>query len=269
VFCPMNYLFFPFDKQACQIRFELFAHSNDDVSLHWMNKSGSTKPTVHSRPGLYIEDSSLQYIVESHELLKEEIGGATGTFDNLVLNLKLKRRHLEYWFKFLLPLNLVIVLSMTSFWIDHKCVPARVTIPVIVMLTLQKIIVNIKSRLPFSHDVLVLEWYLNIGLLFVLAVMVEYCLIAMSKIREIKQEARKIEEQSNKITMVGTEDHLDCEYEHSSSFQLADLPVRNEIVHPIDKLSRKIFPSVYIMINTIYFIITFTMSNYLSESELL
>ena len=109
-----------------------------------------------------------------------------GTFDNLELTIHLKRKFVTELYEHYLPLNLVVIASMTAFWIDHRCVPARVTIPLIVVFTHQQLHFGIKNNLPVDSHILFIEYYYIFSMLFVFAVMVEYCVVEYCKFRDKK-----------------------------------------------------------------------------------
>ena len=110
----------------------------------------------------------------------------SGTFDELVLTLDLKRMASFYMSQHILPLNLNILLSMTTFWIDHKCVKARITIPLVVVLTLTKQTSALKATFPFQKTPVSMEYYLNFSIFFVFTVLIEYCLIGLFKVKMIR-----------------------------------------------------------------------------------
>lgn len=109
-----------------------------------------------------------------------------GDFDRLVVTFHLERDAVYFMAQHFLPLNLNIILSMTTFWIDYKCVKARVTIPLVVVLTLTKQTMALKAVLPFSSEPVSLEYYLNFSIFFVFMVLLEYCMVELSKIKEIR-----------------------------------------------------------------------------------
>jgi len=100
--------------------------------------------------------------------------------------LHLKRDAGYYMSQHLLPLNLNCILSMITFWIDHKCVKARITIPLVIVLTLTKQTAALKKTFPFQRTPVSMEYYLNFSILFVSMVLLEFCLIGLYKVKKIK-----------------------------------------------------------------------------------
>lgn len=110
----------------------------------------------------------------------------TGIFNILVLTLEMKRMASYYISQHIVPLNLNIVLSMTTFWIDHKCVKARISIPLVNVLTLTKQTQALKATFPFQKTPVSMEYYLNFSIFFVFMVLIEYCLIGLFKVKVIQ-----------------------------------------------------------------------------------
>ena len=98
----------------------------------------------------------------------------------------MKRMASYYISQHIIPLNLNIILSMTTFWIDHKCVKARISIPLVNVLTLTKQTQALKATFPFQKTPVSMEYYLNFSIFFVFMVLIEYCLIGLFKVKVIK-----------------------------------------------------------------------------------
>ncbi|XP_057314192.1 gamma-aminobutyric acid receptor subunit beta-like [Hydractinia symbiolongicarpus] len=247
MFCPMRYWYFPFDHQKCFVRFESYAFNNKIMSLNWL-------PMGVDRD-LYGVHTT-EFHITLNNLTKNYInGGPTGIFDQLIFALEIKRHFGYYLSQSFFPFNLVVILSMTSFWIDHNCVPARVSIPLIVVLTLSKLTIDIKGLLPFSRSTLFVEYYLNFSVLFVLTVLFEYCIVGLSKTKEKENEIEEREEEKSLSSFIVVEkggylktDFLDIPTIYDVAQQ------ENHVVHPIDQKCRLIYPLMYVLYNAAYFV---------------
>ncbi|XP_066930585.1 gamma-aminobutyric acid receptor subunit rho-2-like [Clytia hemisphaerica] len=259
MFCPMDYWSFPFDKQTCEITFQPYAHPITDMRLHW--PIGKHREEVVD----FSKFTTSEYILMDYHIGQRQMPiGLSGIFDVMVVTLNIKRNANYYMLQHILPLNLNIILSMTTFWIDHKCVKARITIPLVVVLTLTKQTAALKATFPFQRTPVSMEYYLNFSICFVFMVLLEYCLIGLYKVKKIKKSEAKDKERTT--TVIGPnqiDPHPDLRWrKHSSiSVYLVNDPDDEEIekiVHPLDKKSRYIYPITFIFYNALYFSLLIT-----------
>ena len=75
-----------------------------------------------------------------------------------------------------------------SFWVNYRSTPARVALPVTTFLALTGITDQIRSKVHLIGGTDILEVYLNVSMLFVYGVIVEYGIVGITDRIWSKQE---------------------------------------------------------------------------------
>ena len=100
-----------------------------------------------------------------------------GFFDQLRVNFFLKRDIRFYIMQYYFPIICAVFLSFISFWIAHESTPARVSLPLTTFLTLATMLDHIRTSSGYFGAADSLEIFLNISIVFVFSVMVEYGIV--------------------------------------------------------------------------------------------
>ena len=109
-------------------------------------------------------------------------------FYELVITFILDRNLSFYLYHYYLPSVLLVLLTLASFWIPPKAVPARITLIVINFLAinviLEDIIDNI-TKLPYRT---LLEIFQTLNQVFILIAMIEYVLALRFRDKRVSNE---------------------------------------------------------------------------------
>ncbi|CAF1082655.1 unnamed protein product [Adineta ricciae] len=86
---------------------------------------------------------------------------------------------------------LIVILSFVSFWIDHKSVPARISVGLLTVLTVTTQSSGIRSQLPRVSYIKAIDVWMSACLVFVFAGLLEYALVnVIARKGELKQQVR-------------------------------------------------------------------------------
>ncbi|CAF3221471.1 unnamed protein product [Rotaria socialis] len=133
---------------------------------------------------------------------------AEGSFTCLLVVLHLKRLFGYYLVQVYIPSMLIVILSFVSFWIDHKSVPARISVGLLTVLTVTTQSSGIRSQLPRVSYIKAIDVWMSACLVFVFAGLLEYALVnVIARKGELRQQVRfsKEKKSSNrppKLTLI-------------------------------------------------------------------
>ncbi|CAF1206981.1 unnamed protein product [Adineta ricciae] len=116
---------------------------------------------------------------------------AAGSFTCLLVVLHLKRLFGYYLVQVYIPSMLIVILSFVSFWIDHKSVPARISVGLLTVLTVTTQSSGIRSQLPRVSYIKAIDVWMSACLVFVFAGLLEYALVnVIARKGELRQQVR-------------------------------------------------------------------------------
>ncbi|ELT89100.1 hypothetical protein CAPTEDRAFT_216689 [Capitella teleta] len=282
--CSMYLLHFPLDYQDCSIKISSYSYDLDNMILAW-HDNGDGAVQVHT------EDFNLPQF----ELLGIEYDDftqnlTTGSFSILQARFSLKRQVGFYILQTYIPSILIVALSWVSFWVNKDAVPARITLGVTTVLTMTTQLSTSRSNtMKVSYPKALDVWY-AFCMFMVFASLLEYAVVNVLSRHEEKSRRRlDCERDLNEI-----QEHLDATVvveeiadtdevmldrgtsrkdkapppseNHRKIIQhMADVKdklrkyglthTRNVTAQGIDKSSRIIFPSAFVLFNVVYWLI--------------
>ncbi|KAM9060215.1 gamma-aminobutyric acid receptor subunit rho-2 isoform 2-T2 [Megaptera novaeangliae] len=280
--CNMDFSHFPLDSQTCSLELESYAYTDEDLMLYWKNGDESLKTD---------EKISLsQFLIQKfHTTSRLAFYSSTGWYNRLYINFTLRRHIFFFLLQTYFPATLMVMLSWVSFWIDHRAVPARVSLGITTVLTMSTIITGVNASMPRVSYVKAVDIYLWVSFVFVFLSVLEYaavnylttvlerkpqekfpCMCGMLHSRTMMLGGSCSESEANSLagyprSHILTEEerqekivaHLALSSESNSSRKKGLLKGQVGLrifqnTHAIDKYSRLIFPASYIFFNLIY-----------------
>ncbi|XP_037914772.1 glycine receptor subunit alpha-2 isoform X2 [Hermetia illucens] len=168
--CQMEFQHYPMDIQVCPIYIESFSHNNQKVKLKW-SKSGVT---------LNPELKLLQYNLGQPLEIEESDGympEKAGNFSRLTVYFRFQRQIGHHLIQTFAPSALVVVLSWFSFWLGLDAIPGRVTLLVTCMLTLVTMFTGLRADIPPVAYVKALDLWMAGCMVFVFAALGEFVVV--------------------------------------------------------------------------------------------
>ncbi len=136
--CPMKLQKYPMDTQYCSIYFESFAYSMEKMYLTWLGSPAELDPSIelpqHTPLGKILVDHSQSY--------------SSSNYSCLEIRFIIKRNVGYYMMQVYLPSSLIVVLSWMTFWIKIDKVAERVSVGLVLILTMTTWNTGIQSSLP-------------------------------------------------------------------------------------------------------------------------
>ncbi|TKR60415.1 hypothetical protein L596_027667 [Steinernema carpocapsae] len=179
--CDMNLELFPMDVQVCELVIESYSYNAAKVILNWRDWS----------PVFSIAKSKLaDFTLYGIQWTKNSFEYAAGKWDQLTVSLSFSRAYGFYVLQMYIPTYASVLISFTSFWIDLKALPARITLGVSSLMALTFQYGNVAKSLPKVGYVKSIDVYMVITTGFISLSMVEIAIVCWieHKITRLKRK---------------------------------------------------------------------------------
>jgi len=240
--CPMRFDKFPLDTQTC--KFRVGSYSYDSSKLLFITKnagysSGGTNSIALdydiSITTLAPEDSVLDY-------------GALGNFSLSGFEMVLTRYVSTYIITYYLPSGLFVIVSWISFLIPMDVIPGRMALLVTLFLVLVNIFNTVTTNTPKAEGLTAIEAWMLACILFVFGALIEYAAILFKKQRYVSGQHKV------NLKIVCKENFKYEVQEKSPANQAVTMQQLAEEYWRIDKFFLKVFPTLFIIFNIIYWL---------------
>ncbi|XP_022099678.1 glycine receptor subunit alpha-4-like [Acanthaster planci] len=167
--CSMDFHRFPLDSQGCEIEFESFEYTTDDLIYHWDAEMPIEYHHNHLKLPQYNLDGSNVHACS--RVLR------TGNYSCIGIRLIFSRKIGYYMLQTYVPSMLLVVMSWVSFWIQIKGSPARVALGVTTVLTMITTTNGVRQNLPPVSYVKAIDVWFAFCLVFVIGALMEFALV--------------------------------------------------------------------------------------------
>lgn len=225
--CNMYLRYYPFDAQTCPLLIQSFCYTTDNIDLHWHKTSPVTVDNMEMPQYSLLEDK-----IKTADTEVEFIG--TGSFSTLTVELHLSRKLGYYFLQVFFPSIFLVVLSWVSFWVDPTAVPARVSLGVTCVLTMTTQIAGVQQSLPPVSYVKAIDVWMFVCLLLVFAALLEFACVNVI----LRKKPEKHKKNAGEKKVIDT--------------SALELNARGRALK-VDKISRFLFPSTFILFSFIFF----------------
>ncbi|XP_050681626.1 glycine receptor subunit alpha-1 isoform X2 [Leptidea sinapis] len=168
--CQMEFQLYPMDIQSCPIYIESFSYSNQKVRFKWSDAGVTINPELkllqyHIGEPLRLEETN-GYMADKD-----------GNFSRIVVYFKFERQIGHHLIQTFAPSSLVVMLSWFSFWLDLDAIPGRVTLLVTCMLTLVTMFTGLRADIPPVAYVKALDIWMAGCMMFVFSALGEFVVV--------------------------------------------------------------------------------------------
>ncbi len=153
---PMNLRRYPFDRQELHLIFESQAFLATEVKL----TSGITDlPARHIRvPEWNLLNMNVETIVEQDDI-------SANTYSMLIVSLDMERRPAYTIWAVAVPMSLIVLLSMSVFWMDRESLGSRMDVSFIGLLTIVAFQSLVSSDLPDISYFILMDGFVYVAYL--------------------------------------------------------------------------------------------------------
>uniref|UniRef100_A0AC34QIR2 Uncharacterized protein n=1 Tax=Panagrolaimus sp. JU765 TaxID=591449 RepID=A0AC34QIR2_9BILA len=199
VACALDLHNYPMDSQECKIDLLSYSHVEELVRLSWF-KDPITRNDAIALPELRIIKIKPQVCNGFYHYSKTATGSRKGNFSCLSARIHLTRSLLHNLIQTYIPLGGIAIVSWTSFWIDRRATPARVTLTFMTLVSLTSMGNGMRFALPQVSYAKAIDYYYFACMLFVFGALIEFAFVNsyMRKSEKYEKLATKYKDQSDK-----------------------------------------------------------------------
>ncbi|XP_006823667.2 glycine receptor subunit alpha-2-like [Saccoglossus kowalevskii] len=261
--CHMKTDNFPMDKQECPLSLQSLSYPATELELIW--------DRVIMRKDIHVPSFTLGVpVTESCE--SEEFNLVEMSCLNVVF--PLKRYITQFLLQIYLTSTLVVFLSWISFWINSRSEPARITLGMTSVLTLSTEITGVQAAMAVSSNASAIDVWLAMCLIFVFAVLIEFAVLnhGNTKLARMSRVNCPQQPKENNKPVSGVVVEMEIEESQEKDKQQTYVGYRAgrtqrfkrffrvEEPDDLDRISRVMFPTLFVIFTAIYW------ASYLMES---
>ena len=217
--CMMNLSSYPFDIQHCPLEFEHYAQTIKNIRLKWHADAAVEVPPSLKIPGYHLLGTSLA---------ETESKYSSGTYDNLKLTFTFKRSYLYVLYRVYIPISLLMIFNMGSYWIPDTAIPARMGLIMTTFLTNIFILQSVSDQTVATTTTTSLQVFVLFSIIMIVLAMVEYMVVLRLKTRK-------------KFIQIDPQTPNEANNSH------ADDPLEENTTHILDKVFRGAGPMAYLI----------------------
>uniref|UniRef100_A0A914HXS7 Uncharacterized protein n=1 Tax=Globodera rostochiensis TaxID=31243 RepID=A0A914HXS7_GLORO len=175
--CMMDLWKYPLDSQICELRILSYAYPESHLRLRWSTR---INPPI---------DRNMDIKMPDMNLVRIDTGECNGTYVEGIWSCMtavfyVERAMLHHIIQTYLPTALIVIISWFNFWLDIDSAPARVSLSITTLLTIATQANAVKLALPEVSYIKAIDSWMNMCMVFVFAVMVEYTIAHFAKNQE-------------------------------------------------------------------------------------
>nr|KAG5711683.1 hypothetical protein BaRGS_016865 [Batillaria attramentaria] len=196
--CRMNLLKYPLDTQTCPMLIQSYTYTTENVVFSWDEnkpiKFDDDMQLDTELPQFSIVDNTSEKCLPTQTNVNstdnEPPSNTTEPqFACIIARFTLKRDIRYYIIQVYVPSILIVALSWVSFWLDVEAIPARVSLGVLTVLTLNTHGSTIQAALPKVSYIKAIDVWVVSSLIFVFAALLEFAYVNVLARRADKEMA--------------------------------------------------------------------------------
>ncbi|KFM78592.1 Glutamate-gated chloride channel, partial [Stegodyphus mimosarum] len=238
MYCPMDFKYFPFDRQICSFELESYGFETKDVTLKWIE---GNPIQVNSR--LHVSNYLLEDFVAGYCDKPTKYGHGC-----LSIKLLLKRQYGYYLTQIFVPFVTIVAVSWLSLWLDARAVILRLSLIVILLFMMIMINFGMQPLLPPSSYTKAIDIWIAVCIALVFATFLQFILV-----NQLARRERRARISENHLTKNGVAASGDIK----NIFKVKTILEKcaNHCIplsKKIDFLSRVLFPVAFVIFNCIF-----------------
>jgi len=167
VACNMDFHAYPVDRQLCEIKYESFGYTSDQLHVRW-------KPTdskdMNVNPNITLDQFSQKVIFESNyatDYYEQK-------FPGVILRIALERKVYYHLIQTYIPSALFVIIAWLSLMIDPAAIPGRISMVMMTLLTLMAMFSGVRQMVPKVSYISFLDYWMVMCIVFIFLVLFEF-----------------------------------------------------------------------------------------------
>jgi len=214
---------FPFDVHTCVLRLSSYGHTKDDITYEWEDQ---IKPVSMSR-----SIDLAKFVISDHSIADRKVMTDTGEYSILELEVRFARHHGAYYLQFFLPIALIVALTWGTFCLERRLGLIRCLLCLVALVALLMVYDANADSMPRVAYLKSTDIYFGVSLLLVVAALCENLFTITIRGASQQEEHENLKPDPEQIYK--TSGHLSG-------------------ISRADRISRIIFPAIYIAFHIIY-----------------
>ncbi|XP_052793064.1 glycine receptor subunit alpha-2-like isoform X2 [Mya arenaria] len=276
-FCAMDLRKYPFDTQECEFELESYGFDTTKLKFIWDD------PPMTMSKNIKLPQFNLTSI-STYNCDREYFGIK---YPCIGVKFILERDYSFYLIQIFVPSILIVILSWVNFWLDCTSVPGRVSLALLTVLTMTTQSSGARENLPAVSYVKAIDVWMAACLAFVFLGLVEFAYVnVQSRVStrrqmsyskpvhelvqavhnnmngDINENEKENESQTSSESTCDTKEHLSNKGSECTKSYLICLKslAGIERARAVDKISRVLFPLLFIIFNICYWTYVFLWS---------
>eukprot|EP00095_Tigriopus_kingsejongensis_P012268 maker-scaffold394_size185225-snap-gene-0.24 protein:Tk12268 transcript:maker-scaffold394_size185225-snap-gene-0.24-mRNA-1 annotation:"glycine receptor subunit alpha-2" len=168
VACNMDFRRYPIDEQICEIKFESFGFTSDQIQFRWDSDASNVNPNItldQFQAEIVFESSySTDYYAKS--------------YPGVILRIYLSRKINYHLIQTYIPSFLFVIIAWLSLFINPEAIPGRVSMVMMTMLTLMAMFSGVRQNTPKVSYISFLDIWMIMCVLFIFMVLIEFSIVS-------------------------------------------------------------------------------------------
>lgn len=161
--CPMDFHYFPYDEQTCIMEIASWGYADNKLNISWRQP----RPVTIRANVRWTDFKMTSLQTETGSNLPTNIGN----FPSLIARFGLQRNARHFLTAAFLPVSLLVIISMLSFWMT--CSPLRITFVTLVLMAAIALCQSVNSALPQTTYCRAIDFFMGFCLTFIVVVLIE------------------------------------------------------------------------------------------------
>lgn len=183
VSCNMDFHRYPVDQQTCEIKYESFGYTTDQMRMQWMQDKNVLNPNItldQFDPVITFPDN---YQTDYYE----------HSFPGLILRMTLARKINYHLIQTYIPSSLFVMIAWLSMAVDPTAIPGRISMVMMTLLTLMAMFSGVRQNTPKISYVSLLDIWMVSCIAFITLVLLEFPIVHTLIRKDKKPLAAKVE----------------------------------------------------------------------------
>ena len=168
VACSMDFHRYPVDDQICEVNFESFGYTEDQLKFVW-----SEAHVSNVNPNITLSQFGMDVELDGYETSYYETN-----YPGLIMRIRLHRYIGYHVVQTYIPSVVFVVLAWLSLFISAESVPGRVGMGMTTLLTLTAMFSSVRQNVPRVSYVSFLDIWMVTCIIFVFLCMLEFTVVA-------------------------------------------------------------------------------------------
>ena len=181
VACSMDFHKFPLDQQVCQVKFESFSFSTDQIQMKWMDHGSQENEDITLDQFLHNVTFSDNYETTTYDI----------SYPGLIMKITLDRVLGYHLMQTYLPSGLFVFLAWLSLFLPPSSVPGRVAMGMLTILSLTVMFGHVRQNMPKVSYLSYVDIWMVMCLVFVNCCMLEF--VAVVFLNQLGKEKISVE----------------------------------------------------------------------------